>query len=80
MSTIPVTELNLSPLACTVKPIYRHQVVVKEMQHLLQVPSKESRQLMLKRPKLPDGFQGRGLKGKVRERVTWCMISLCTIL
>ena len=29
-------------------------------------PSKENRQFILKRPKLPNGFQGRGFKGKVR--------------
>lgn len=33
------------------------------------VSIKESRQVMFKRPKLPEGFQGRFLKGKVRERV-----------
>ena len=38
-------------------------------------PSKENGQLMLKRPKVPDGFQGRVFKGKVRERVSGCMIS-----
>ena len=32
-----------------------------------RAPSKENGQLMLKRPKLPDGFQGRGFKGRVRE-------------
>ena len=29
--------------------------------------SKENRQLMLKRPKLPDGFQGKGFQSSVRE-------------
>jgi len=29
--------------------------------------SKENRQLILKRPKLPDGFQGKGFQGSVRE-------------
>ena len=36
--------------------------------------------LMLKRPELPDGFQGRGFKCKVRERVTGNVISSCTVL
>ena len=45
-----------------------------------RVPSKENRQLMLKRPKLPDGFQGRGFKGSVREGTAGYMISLCKIL
>ena len=31
-------------------------------------PSKENEQLMLKRPELPEGFQGRVFKGKVREK------------
>ena len=35
-------------------------------------PSKENRQLMLKRPELPDSFQARGFKDSVRERVTGC--------
>ena len=41
-------------------------------------PSKENRQLRLKRPKLPDGFQGRVFKDKVRERVAGCLISSWT--
>ena len=40
--------------------------------------SKENGKLMLKRPKLPDGIQGRVFKDKVRERVSRCIISLCT--
>ena len=32
-------------------------------------PSKENGQLMLKRSELPDGFQGRVFKDRVRERV-----------
>ena len=32
---------------------------------LLQGPSNEDRQLMLKRPKLPDDFLGRVLKGNI---------------
>ena len=35
---------------------------------------------MLKRPKLRDGFQGRGFKGSVREGAAECVISLCTVL
>ena len=41
-------------------------------------PSKENGQLMLRRPKLPNGFQGRVFKDSVRERVMGCMISSCT--
>ena len=37
------------------------------MQRSLQAPSKESRQLVLKRPELPNGFQGQVFKDKVRE-------------
>ena len=32
-----------------------------------RAPSKENGQLMLRRPKLPNGFQERGFKGSVRE-------------
>ena len=35
----------------------------------MQAPSKESRQLVLKRPKLPEGFQGKVFKNRVRDRV-----------
>ena len=42
---------------------------------LMQGPSKEYGWLMLKRPKLTGGFQGSVFKGKMRERVTRCMIS-----
>ena len=45
-----------------------------------RVSSKENRQLMLRRPELRDGFQGRGFKGSVREGATEYVISLCTIL
>ena len=47
------------------KPIYRHQVVVKESTVFIAGPSKEKRQRMLKRPKLPDGFQRRVFKGNI---------------
>ena len=40
-------------------------------------PNKKNGQLMLKRPELPDGFQGSVFKGKVRERVVGCGISSC---
>ena len=51
-------------LACpsAVKPIYWHQVVVKESAHWLQAPSKEFRQLVLKRPRFPEGAKKRFLK------------------
>ena len=35
---------------------------------------------MLKRPELPDGFQGGVFKGSVREGTARCVISLCTVL
>ena len=38
-------------------------------------PSKEFGQLMLKRPEISDGFQGKVSKDRVRERVAGCMIS-----
>jgi len=38
------------------------------VQCLLQEPSKESRQLVLKRPKLPEGCQGKVFKDSVRVR------------
>ena len=45
-----------------------------------RVSNKENRQLMIKRPKLPEDFQGRGFKGSVRVRTTEYLISLCSIL
>ena len=39
-------------------------------------PSKENGQLTLKRPELLEGFQGRVFKGKVRESIKGCVISL----
>ena len=45
-----------------------------------RAPSKENGQLVLKRPKLPNGFQGRGFKYSVREGAAGCVISLYTIL
>ena len=32
-----------------------------------RAPSKESRQLVLKRPELPEGFQGKVFKNRMRE-------------
>ena len=32
-----------------------------------RAPSKDSRQLVLKRPELPDGFQGKVFKDRMRE-------------
>jgi hypothetical protein len=54
-------------------------VVKESAAFILQTPSKENRQLMLRRPKLPDGFQGRGFKGRGR-RGCWGMASSCRIL
>ena len=44
----------------------------------MQVPNKESQQLVLKRPKLLNGFQGKAFKDRVRERVAGCVISSWT--
>ena len=41
----------------------------------MQAPSKESRQLVLERPKLPDGFEGKVFKDRVRERVVGYVFS-----
>ena len=38
------------------------------MQYFLQAPSKESRQLVLKRPKCPRDSKGKVFKDRVRER------------
>ena len=38
-------------------------------------PNKEYELLMLKRPELINGFQGRVFKDRVRERVAECMIT-----
>ena len=58
------TELRPARLSAA-KPINRQWVVVKERTaFILQAPSKENGQLALKRPKLPDGFQGRGFQGQ----------------
>ena len=40
-----------------------------------RAPSKESRQLVLRRPDLPKGFQGQVFKDRVREGVVGCVIS-----
>lgn len=51
------------------------------------MPSKENRQLLLKRPELPDGFQGGVFKSSVREGLqsalsacmqllAWCHIEM----
>ena len=44
------------------------------------VPSKKNGQFMLKRSELPNGFQRRVFKGKMREGFTGCVISLCSVL
>ena len=45
---------------------------------ICRAPSKENRQLMLKRPELPDGFQARIFKDVLGERVVGCLISSWT--
>ena len=54
-------------LRVAVKPIYSHWVVVKENAVFLQAPSEESRQLVLKRPEFPEGFQGKVCKDSEGE-------------
>ena len=45
-----------------------------------KAPRKEYRRLIFKRPDISSGFQESILKGKMRERVSGCMISSCTVL
>ena len=45
-----------------------------------QAPSKESKQLVLKRPKLPEGFQENVFKDRVRERAAGVCDQLADIL
>ena len=62
-----------------VKPVYWHQVTVKESAAIYcRVPSQESRQLVLRRPELSNGFQGKVFKDRMRGRVAGCMISSWT--
>ena len=61
------TKLD-SACPCAVKPIYWHRVVVKESAAFFcREPSKESRELVLRIPEFPAGFQKSIFKGKVRE-------------
>lgn len=57
---------------CTVKPIRWHWIVVKEHTRFIarssRVSSKENRQLVLKRPELPSGSQGRVFNGQVEGK------------
>ena len=48
------------------KPSCQHWVVVKESM-FIGGPNRQNRHLMLKRPELPDGFQGRVFKDSVRR-------------
>ena len=53
----------------------------RKVQRLLHAPSKESRQLVLKTPELPDAFQESIFKGQLREQgVPGCVISSCRVL
>ena len=66
--TVGVTEPTLGPLAHTQKGQSTERVVVKESAAFtFQTPSKVNGQLTLRRPKLPDGCEGRGFKGKERR-------------
>ena len=51
---------------------------MKESVTFIAPPSKESRQLVLKRPKFLDGFQGKVFKDRVREGVVGCVIGSWT--
>ena len=51
---------------------------MKESAAFTAGPSKESRQLVLRRPELADGFQGNVFKDRVRERVVGYVISSWT--
>ena len=46
----------------------------------MQGAKQGERQLVLKRAKFPNGFQGKVFKDSVRERVVGCVISSCRIL
>ena len=50
----------------------------RKVQHFIMRPSKEYWRLVLKRPELPDGFQGKVFRDRVRERVAGCATSLWT--
>ena len=63
-----VTEANLGPLTYhEAKPIYWYQVVWRKSTSgsQLQGSNQGNGQLMLKRPRLLDGFQGRTFKGNI---------------
>ena len=67
--------LNFYYQTNSVKPIYWHWGCGEEKSSIYCSCQARSpgRQLMLKSPKLPDGFQGNIFKGGVSERVTECM-------
>lgn len=75
-----VTKPNVGLLAClAAKPVYGHQVVVKgSAAFISRALSKENGQLLLKRPEVPDGFQGRVLKAAFGVRVAGGMSSSWT--
>lgn len=80
-SFIIFTKLNSGLLTWSAaKPIDWHRIVVKENIAFIAScpkwsPSKENWQLMLKRPKILNGFQRRDFKSKMRERVVGCVIN-----
>ena len=76
-----ITDTNLSWLTyLQTNPTYWHLAGVMESVAFIAKPGKKSRWLMLERLELSDGFQGRVLKEKMRERVVEYMNSLCIIL
>ena len=76
------TKPNLDMLACTLsKANLSHQVVVKEKCSIYhREPSSLSGQLMLKRPKFPNGVQGTIFEDRVGRAVAGCTISLDILL
>ena len=73
-----LTKLG-SVCPCIVKPIYWHLVMVKKKYSVYcRAPSKEYGKRIPKRPNLPDGFQGKVFKDRVRERVSVYLISSWT--
>ena len=60
-------------------PTYWYLAVVMESAAFIAKPNKKSWWLMLERPELSDGLQGRVLK-EMRERIIQYMNGLCIIL
>lgn len=73
-----VTKVNLGLLACAVKLIYRHQVVVKGSTVFnAGGQARSPGRLMFSTLEFPDGFQQSSFKGKMRV-CNWLMHSSLT--